>query len=343
MATSKKTLVLLLLGLVALCGLLTAYVFLHGRIPSNAPDTVGNWAGNLNNHGLFCESDGKVYFSNGYDNNTLYSMNLDETELKKINNAQVEQINAGGDYLYYYQTNSASASSFSFMSRFSGIYRAKKNGKGNASCLTRDTATLIQLYGDYLYYQHYAPNEGIRLHKLRTDKSQDTMVSKDNINPSSSGGGMVYFGGQEKDRCLYTLQLIDDSVHKVWDADLWNPLYYDGYVYYMDVPNNYRLCRYDLSGSEPEILTEDRIDCFNIAGNYVYYQKNDAEAPALKRIGLDGSGEEIVQEGLHENINVTTNYVYFTMFGQPAPVYHTPVNGPVSVSTFSAAANAISE
>ena len=45
-------------------------------------DTIGNTAGNLNNGGLFCEYDGKVYFSNAYDSGTLYVMNPDETGVK---------------------------------------------------------------------------------------------------------------------------------------------------------------------------------------------------------------------------------------------------------------------
>ena len=35
---------------------------LKGRVPDNDISVTGNTAGNLNQHGLFCESDGKVYF-----------------------------------------------------------------------------------------------------------------------------------------------------------------------------------------------------------------------------------------------------------------------------------------
>ena len=37
-----------------------------------------------------------------------------------------------------------------------------------------------------------------------------------------------------------------------------------------DVENNYRLCRYSLSRNEVEVLTEERIDCFNVGYGYVY-------------------------------------------------------------------------
>lgn len=52
------------------------------RIPSNDISVTGNTGGNLNNHGLFAEADGRVYFSNAYDSGCLYSMNPDETDLK---------------------------------------------------------------------------------------------------------------------------------------------------------------------------------------------------------------------------------------------------------------------
>ena len=58
------------------------------------------------------------------------------------------------------------------------------------------------------------------------------------------------------------------------------------------------------------------------------------------RMNLDGSNPEVVAEGNYENINLTSTYAYFNAFGASTPVYHTPVNGPVNVTTFSAAMDA---
>ena len=41
------------------------------RIPSNDISVTGNTGGNLNNGGLFCELDGKIYFANSYDNDRM--------------------------------------------------------------------------------------------------------------------------------------------------------------------------------------------------------------------------------------------------------------------------------
>ena len=52
--------------LLAALGIVSVF---SNRISMNPDGTVGNSAGNLNNEGLFCEYDGRVYFSNTADHN----------------------------------------------------------------------------------------------------------------------------------------------------------------------------------------------------------------------------------------------------------------------------------
>ena len=51
-------------GILVICIFLFILAIFSDYIPMNPEGTVGNTAGNLNNGGLFCEYDGKVYFSN---------------------------------------------------------------------------------------------------------------------------------------------------------------------------------------------------------------------------------------------------------------------------------------
>ena len=111
----------------------------------------------------------------------------------------------------------------------------------------------------------------------------------------------------------------------------------------MDVSENYRLCRYSLSGDVVEVLTNERIDMFNVYRDYIYYQVSSPDAPALKRMMIDGSSQETVQEGVFQNINITSSYVYFNGFDAPVPVYKTSTYGPVNVTTFDAAKQAAIE
>ncbi|MCM1175746.1 MAG: DUF5050 domain-containing protein [Blautia sp.] len=340
MTTTQKNIIIVSIIVCVLISLF-AFTMFTGRITMNDEYTVGNTAGNLNNGGLFCESDGRVYFANAYDGNALYSMNPDETDLVKLNSNSVASINAGGDYLYYYMESGSKGrgKGLGFMGRTAGIYRSEKDGKHTA-CLDRTFAVTMQLCGNYLYYQDYDNKTGTVLSKVKIDKSEKTEVADYVINPASCVNGLIYFNGTKDDHELYTLNTANDTIASVWPGDIWNPVCLDGYIYYMDVQNNYRLCRYNMSESVVEVLTNDRVDFFNIYYGYIYYQKSSKTEPALKRMYADGSNPEIVASGVYENISITSQYVYFNQYGASVPVYKTSTFGGVAVTTFDAAAAA---
>jgi len=85
------------------------------------------------------------------------------------------------------------------------------------------------------------------------------------------------------------------------------------------------------------VLTTERVEFFNLTAQYIYYQTVDSDAPALMRMGLDGSNPELVSEGIYRDISVTSQYVYFRAYSADMPMYHTPADGAVYVTTFDAA------
>lgn len=335
MTTKKKNKIILGITLLIVL-LLFIVMLLSGKIPMNDEYTTGNTAGNLNNGGYFCEADGKVYFANAYDGNALYSMKPDETELTKLSSNSVSYINAGGKYLYYYmQSNNNGGDGLGYMMRTYGIFRCKKNG-GQSTCLSRSAATAMQLCGNYLYFTN-ASNDPASLSKIKIDKSEEADITDYSANPACYVNGSIYFNGTKEDHALYALDTTTDQITTVWQSNLWNPIVVNGYVYYMDVENNYRLCRYSLSGDVMEVLSNERIDFFNVYDNMIYYQTCSETEPALKRMVIDGSSQETVAEGVYQNINVTSQYVYFNEFNAPTPVYKTSTYGSVNVTTFDAA------
>lgn len=327
------TLVLILCVIVIL-GIVS---FLKGRVKMNSAGTTGNTAGNLNNGGLFCERDGKVFFANTYDGNALYSMNADGTDLRKLTVTPVSMLCADEHYIYYYQQPADATAGIDYVISPHGLYRASTSGK-NVVCLTRDYVFNMQLVDNYIYYVTRGDSSP-ELRKLKIDKSENVLLAELAINPSCAVNGMFYFNGVETNHYLYAWNPQTDSSSVVWQGNIWNPIYDNGYIYYMDVAENYRLCRYSLSMDSVEILTHDRIDCYNIGGGYIYYQANSPTSPALKKMNLDGSNVEIVAEGNYTAIHMTSRYVYFQLFGEQTPIYQVPL-GTASVSTFDAALSA---
>lgn len=340
---SNKIKTILIISIISLL-LVSAcvYNYFSGRIPSNPAGTVGNSAGNLNNFGYYCEDGGTVYFANAYDGYSLYSMTGDEQNLKRLNAAQIQYLNAGGDYLYYYQVNASASLGFGHAMRVNGLYRTSKKGTKSV-CLSKDTIQTVKLVDDYVFYQLAVRGEDtLKLYRIGTDKSDKQMICDSLVNPACAENGTIYYNNAEKNHYLYTLTK-EGTPTLLLDKSMYYPCVMSGYIYYLDIRNNYRLCRYNYSTKTEEVLTEDRVDTFNVYDSYIYYQKNSADSPALIRMRIDGSNPETVAEGNYRNINITSQYVYFQDFDSDVPVYHTPTYGAVNVTTFDAAKSAAEE
>ncbi|MCR4788720.1 MAG: DUF5050 domain-containing protein [Lachnospiraceae bacterium] len=339
MKKSNIKVIIFIIILVLVLGVSAVINVLSKRTKFNDDAAIGNTAGNINNKGLFAENDGRVYFSNPYDRGYLYSMNPDETDMKKIANSHVTNILAYGDYVYYYLDTANGGTGLGYVVRTFGLYRTNKDGK-NAVCLDRTACTAMQLVGNYIYYQRYNNTDFTKTYKVKIDKSENELVSDVIINPAAADYGRIYFNGTEKDHYLYALDTGQDIIYTVYQGNLWYPQYSNGYVYYMDVSDDYKICRYSLSANTVEILTNDRADMFNVLGDVIYYTKSDAAEPALKRMRIDGSNNEIVAPGIYCDINLTSQYAYFRQYGTEVPMYHTSLTGPISISPFTAAEDA---
>ena len=321
----KKEIKVILISVVIVLAFAAAGVWttLAGRIKMNPEGTVGNTAGNINNSGLFCEYDGTVYFSNTYDGGSLFAMNPDETELKRLKTLNVRNILAGGSYIYFFQIGSStSASGPGQIQGIRSFDRCKLDGTGSTS-LTRDVVVSGQLVDNYLYLLT-AQNSGPLFYKIKIDKKDKTTLAEYNLNPACAENGIIYYNNTQSDHYLYALNTRSDSTTEIWRGNLWYPVKEGDYIYYMDVANNYRLCRYSLSQDVIEVLTHDRVDCFNVGSGYIYYQKNGADAQ-LKCMLTDGSNVMVIAEGHYTNINMTSRYVYFQPFGDETTMYHSPL------------------
>ncbi len=299
---------------------LAIVIMLSQRVAMNPEGTVGNTAGNLNNDGLFCECNGTVYFYNAFPEGGLFAMNPDESNIRRVNNLEVRNILAGGRYLYYFHTGkSAMATSFGNALGIKSFQRSKLDGS-NATTLSTDVVVTGQLVNNYLYLLT-STNSGPSFYKMKIDNSDKIMLADYLINPACAENGVIYFNGTQSDHYLYGLNTATDVPYEIWRGNVWYPIVEGDYVYYMDVANEYRLCRYSRSQDVIEVLTQDRVDCFNMGGGYIYYQKNGDDAKLIC-MRTDGTDAKTVAEGNYTKINMTSQYVYFQQFGDDSTIYH---------------------
>ena len=341
MSSLSKKIIAIAVGLLLIA--LTVFYFIRKSNRINFdPDTVGATAGNLYNDGLFCENDGKIYFSNTYDEGYLYVMNPDQSEIKKLYNLHASYINAAGDFVFFYGKAVGQSQGLGTVVARPGIYMINKNGE-NLQALSKDASQCMILVGNYLYFQHQASNSPSDFQRMNLKKKEQEQCLDYLINPASYYEGKLYFNGQYTDHHLYTYDIATGEVTDIWAGDIWNPICTGDYVYYMDVMNNYRLCRYSISGNRIEILTKDRVEFFNVYNNIIFYQKGSTTSPELHRMNIDGSSNEIVASGVYNSINITSQYTYFREFGNDTATFYTPTFGSVDVREFNAARDAAIE
>lgn len=325
----KLKIVLILLCVVLFFTILLGANYYFNRITPNDHNQTGNTAGNLNNKGLFCESNGVVYFSNPYDHDVLYSMNPDETDVKRLNNVGVSSINADSKRIYYSQTGSADGSGLGYVRNTTGMYRCNLSGN-DAYCYTKDPVGILALCGNNLYFQHYEVETGAYLDVTPIGEKSFTPLLYSMVSPASVFDSTIYYAGNDEDHYLYALDTNTNTSTLIWEKPMWNPVYQDGYIYFMDLRSNYELHRYNLSSGEEQVLSSDRIDFFNVYGDVIYYQKSSTTSPALKRINIDGTNDEIIKKGVFESVNITSRYAYFNEYSKKTPVYHQSTFGPAA-------------
>lgn len=314
--------ILILILIIAIAGALAFWGYKTRQVTPNPVGTIGNTAGNLNNGGLFCEHNDIVYFANPKDGYSLYTMTLDEQNLTKLTDSEICNILAGGKYIYYFQKSSHDESMGNVrISR--SFFRSDLDGT-HATSLTSDTIVCAQLVDNYLYMLA-AKNNAPTFYKIKIDKSDKIVLANYVVNPASVQDGHIYYNGTGTNHYLYSLNTANDVPTEIWQGNIWYPIADGDYIYFLDVENNYRLCRYVRSQDVVEILTEDRVECYNIGNGYIYYQCNSPTAAALKMMRVDGSGLTIIAEGNYTNINMTSKYVYFQKYGDSTSLYHSEI------------------
>jgi len=330
----KKNLkpILIFILILILAGGLAFLSYWSERIPANPDGTIGNTAGNLNNGGLFCEHEGRVYFANPKDGNCLYSMTVDETDVQKLYAGNVCNILTGGEYVYYFMREPV-GTSLDNLRVSHAFFRSELDGE-KTKIMTKDVVIHTQLVNDTLYILT-VDKKGPVFYRMNTDRSHYKELDRNDINPSCAYDGMIYYNGTLLNHYLYALDTQTDTSNVLWKGNLWYPVLEGNYFYYLDVENNYRLCRYDYTKEVVEILTHDRVDCFNVGSGYIYYQCNSKEEPALKRMQLDGSDVTIIAEGNYTAIHMTSKYVYFKEFSEDNNWYHSPIGSDTYSSMWS--------
>ena len=223
------------ISVITIIGLLLAVsIFLSirsSRIVYNSDNAIGNSAGNLNNGGLFCEYNDKIYFANPYDYNKLYVMNSDCTNAMKLNDDSVASINVCGSYIYYVKNNFKQETIGTiFRGQLFGVYRCDLNGE-SLKALYDSLSGTIALSGNSLYYQHYSDTTPLAFHKVDIAGKKDTKISDTPYSPACVHNGTIYFSDPAGKHNILSYDTKTDKTSVLYDCNSYLADVENGYAY----------------------------------------------------------------------------------------------------------------
>lgn len=309
------------------------YFGLNKKIKYNTDYVNGNTTGNLYNAGLFCESNGQIFFANPDDNLKLYSMDYTGGNLKKLCNDNAMYINADDNYVYYVRNNTNTNADYSFFSfNKNSLCRISRDG-GKVTILDNDPCIYASLVGNYIYYLHYDNQTATTLYKVGIDGKNRKKLS-DKYLFTCSTSGQYFFYNSPDNGCMYRYDTSNDTTQMVYECNCYKPIVTsDNNAYFLDASKNNALVHTNITSNNPITLSNDFIEIYNVYGSYIYYQRGGDE-PALCMIKNDGTDFKVLALGEYTNINVTSYNIYFRDY-YSGTMYYTSTTNPGPAVRFS--------
>ncbi len=287
----------------------------------------GNTIGNLYGKGLFCENEGLVYFANPNDNNALYSMTPDESNIQKICDDRVYFINADSHYIYYSRDNNTEdGSQLSFLKvSANALCRIDKDGT-DIKILDNAVCNAASLSQNTIYYYHYDTDTATTLYSVGIDGEDKKQIQNTSSDPRCMTGDKLYYSGTISEHNLHRLDVSTGSDSIISSNNCYYPIVVGDNVYYMDLDNDNRVSLMSLTDGSSRILSSYATSAINVYGDYLYYQSIYGAPDGIYRINLLDGTEKLLVEGQFNSINVSSEYIYFKEFFSGA-IYHMPLGG----------------
>lgn len=282
----------------------------------NDDNILGNSSGNLLNKGLYCEYDGKIYFSNPVDEGKLYVMEGNLSDCKKLSEDTAESINVAGKYIIYARHNQHQEKNNDnvFSISDTGMYRMNKNGT-DTKTLFDSVVNVVNLSGNTIYFQRNN-DSGFGVYQIDIDKSNEKEVTEEHLSPLAIKDGMLYYTGVSGNHNIYKRDLSSNQNEVLFEGNCAYVTTCGNYLYFLDLNNNHALTRITLDGTAPEVLTELPTSTYNLSpdGMLLYYQVDNGTDNGMYCMNLNNREAVCLKEGNFCNLNTTTEYAFFQEF-----------------------------
>ncbi len=300
-------------GVLIAAAIVTAIVIniINGQFRYNEEGQTGNSTGNLYNKGLFCEYKGYVYFANPEDENSLYRMKSDGTDIEKLHSDTVSYIQVMNDYIYYIRRNHADEDAV-IRGTLYGIYRLEIGEDIPERVYSGIVETMV-ICGNYIYFTAYDDVNLIQLKCIKVDGEELKEVSNLDYMPIAVWDNTYYFPNVEENHNLMYIEAGKTDIYTSSYGNFYMPTFTKNYIYYIDLDNDMKLTRVSLRANKTEVLDEGKCINYNLSESedLIYYQIENEDEHKLCCMKLNGSDKKVVAEGNYTKIHITEKYTYY--------------------------------
>lgn len=275
-------------------------------VPSSPPKVTSKV---VNNCGDCALQGGRIYYANKYDNGTLYSMNIDGSNNRKLNDDWSPWFYVSGDQIYYQNGKDGK------------IYSMNTDGSGQQK-LSDDDSGNINVTGDRIYYSNR--DDDSTLYSMNTDGSDRKRINDDNPLYMNVVDDRIYYSGNlSGSKGIYSVKTDGTDRIKLTDDSPYRMTVADGWVYYNNENDDTRLYAIRTDGSDRHKLTDDSGLSINVVDYRIYYM--NGKDNKIYSINTDGSNRKLLSDDSAEWLVVGDSRIYYTITG--ANIYSMNIDG----------------
>ena len=269
---------------------------------TSAPDislqpynTIGNTSSNCLNGGMAAVQGEWIFYSEASDQNCLYKMRTNGSDMQKISNEPVGYINVVGEK----------------------VYAQARNNTFNVLCYSAVTGELIQNYFSFSYYLSVTDQymvsadntEHANLYLYRfSDGYQKVLLSDNSASQISMVGDRIYYRNSNDNNCLYSMDTNGGQIRKEISQSILSYNISNSVIYY--VAEDGLL----YSNQQEAPILSDSVSCFNCSGNWIYYG-NQSDRNCLYVVDLSQGSKQKLTESPIEQVCVTGDWVFYQSNG----------------------------
>lgn len=171
------------------------------------------------------------------------------------------------------------------------------------------------IYNGWIYSIDFDNNGSSIFSKMRTDKTDYSIITKGTPNYISVDGEYIYFIlNYDNNRCLYRCRLGGNELTRLSESNVWYLQVNEDYLYYnkYDISTG-KTCgfyRSNKDGSNEELVLDKEIYYSYIVGNELYYQ-DDADNEKIHKYNLINKNDETITSGISYSFVLDGDFAYY--------------------------------